>query len=139
MNENPMKQDDSSNHSTLKTTLLVVLALVAVAGIAYSAYAWMQNQKLSSDLTTKNNQIADLQKQQTPPTPTTQSNIVTISAWGIKFQEVASLADTQVKHYARTSNDHPPQNYYGLSTARVEALGTSCTTLPLSDIVILQR
>ncbi|GAA2048964.1 hypothetical protein GCM10009839_63400 [Catenulispora yoronensis] len=68
---NPLKQDGSSNRSTLKTTLLVVLALVAVASIGYSIYAWMQNRQLSNDVTNKNNQIATLQKQQTPPAKTT--------------------------------------------------------------------
>lgn len=76
MNENPIH--NSMNHDgapvrrkTWMTITTIVLAVIAVAGIAYSVYAWQQNQKLTSDVTAKNNQIATLQKQQTSPMKTT--------------------------------------------------------------------
>lgn len=76
MNENPihnpMNHDGTlGRRKTWMTITAIVLAVVAIAGIVYSVYAWQQNQKLTSDVTAKNNQIADLQKQQTPPAKTT--------------------------------------------------------------------
>lgn len=78
MNENPlthnsMKQDGAAGRrKALMTAGAIALALVAVASIAFSVYAWQQNRQLTADLATKNNQIADLQKQksgQTTPAP----------------------------------------------------------------------
>lgn len=75
LTHNPMKQDNpAGRHKALLVTGAIVLAFVAIAAIAYSVYAWQQNRQLSSDISTKNNQIAELQKQKTTPTtkPTTQ-------------------------------------------------------------------
>ena len=77
MNEdrhNPLNQGDADNRrKTWMTVAVVVLAIITLAGIAYSVYAWQQNQKLSVDVTAKNNQIADLQKQASVPARTTSS------------------------------------------------------------------
>jgi hypothetical protein len=69
-----MKGDGANNRrKTLTITTIIILAVLAIAGVAYSVYAYQQNHKLSDDITTKNSQIADLQKKQatrTTPTPT---------------------------------------------------------------------
>jgi len=73
LTHNPMNQGDSGSRRKTLTIMAIVLAIIAVAGIAYSVYAWQQNRQLSSDITNKNTQIATLQKQQTTqttPTPT---------------------------------------------------------------------
>ncbi len=77
MNENPLthtpiKQDGTAGRrKSLLITGAVVLALIAIAAVAYSVYAWQQNRQLSTDITTKNTQIADLQKQKTTSSPVT--------------------------------------------------------------------
>jgi hypothetical protein len=52
------------------TATAIILAVVALAGITYSIYAWQQNRQLSADVASKNNQIADLQKQASTPAKT---------------------------------------------------------------------
>ena len=77
LTHNPLNQGGAGRRKTWMTATAIVLAVVAVAGIAYSVYAWQQNQKLSADVTAKNNQIADLQKQANTPTKTTTSTTTT--------------------------------------------------------------
>lgn len=74
LTHNPMKQDGSTGRRKIwMVTAAVILAVIAIAGIAYSVYAWQQNQKLSDDVTAKNKQIADLQKQETSSSSSTSS------------------------------------------------------------------
>lgn len=75
MNEKPLTNSTIPSHSSshhLKIWV-IILAIIATAGIGYSVYAWLQYRQLSSDITSKNNQIADLQKQKSDLSNSTAS------------------------------------------------------------------
>lgn len=77
LTHNPMKQDGAAGRQkSLLITGAIVLAAVTIAAVSYSVYTWQQNRQLSADVTTKNNQIAELQKQTAPAktTPSTTPN-----------------------------------------------------------------
>jgi len=70
LTHNPLKQGGADNRrKALTITTITILAVLAIASVAYSVYAWQQNRQLSADVSTKNTQIATLQKQRsmTPP------------------------------------------------------------------------
>jgi hypothetical protein len=78
-----------------------------VAGVSVSIYAWQQNRQLSADVTTKNSQIAELQKQASAPaktTPTTQptpapaATYLDIKEFGVKIKLSDDIKDA-VYHY----------------------------------------
>ena len=92
LTHNPLNQGGADNRrKTWMTTAVIVLAVITLAGIAYSVYAWQQNQKLSADVTTKNNQIADLQKQANTPTKTTTSTTTTQPAPTATYLDIKEM------------------------------------------------
>jgi hypothetical protein len=134
-----LKKNNSIGSVHIIIIATAVVALVGVVGfLGWNAY---QSKNSASTAPT----TSETPKPSNPDTPSetpitpTESNVVKLDNWGVKFTLVDSLASTEVKYFARTTADTPPQEYYGLSTARVEALGGNCAELPFSDIVILQR
>ncbi|HEV2639386.1 MAG TPA: hypothetical protein VGX23_29885 [Actinocrinis sp.] len=103
LTHNPMKHDGTvGRRKPLLVTGAIVLAVIAIAAIAYSVYAWQQNDKLSDDITAKNAQIATLQKQKaaqttsspapTPvPTPSPTTGSFKLSELGIQIVNVPVL------------------------------------------------
>ncbi|MEZ0111669.1 hypothetical protein ABH920_005687 [Catenulispora sp. EB89] len=84
LTHNPLKHDGAAGRQkSLLITSAIVLGVIAVAAIAFSVYAWQQNRQLSSDVTAKNNQIAELQKQAAPAktTPTTTPTTDPYAGW----------------------------------------------------------
>ncbi|MFJ5234539.1 hypothetical protein ACIQBJ_32130 [Kitasatospora sp. NPDC088391] len=114
LTHNPMKQNGpAGRRKSLLITGAIVLALIAIAAIAYSVYAWQQNRQLSSDVSTKNTQIADLQKQKTTSssTPTTsptttpadpyagwQSATLKYEKLNLKYPSTWKLTDTSTPY-----------------------------------------
>jgi hypothetical protein len=115
---------------------LAALAVVAVAAVAFSVYAYQQNQKLASDITTKNSQIAELQKQasapaKTTPTPTSTPTPATtsfkLSELGIQIVNVpASISDL---NFAINPGGTDPSDYISakISTLSLSKLDQNCS------------
>jgi len=84
--------------------LVILLALIAVAGIGYSAYAWTQNNTLQSSVTSKDTQIKNLDAQvstlkstSTTTTTTTATNtagnVISIRELGLSITVPDSIKD----------------------------------------------
>lgn len=91
----------------LKVFLIVLLALIAVAGIGYSAYAWNQNKSLQSDVTSRDAQIASLNSQvstlktaETTPVAVTATvgNVINIRELGLSITVPDSIKDISYRY-----------------------------------------
>jgi flagellar basal body-associated protein FliL len=137
---NMPKKNNSIGSAHIIIISIVVVALMGVVGfLGWNALQSKDNASTASTTSETQKEEESETPTTTTPTTSTESNVIKLDSWGVKFMLVESLTSTQAKYYARTTADTPPQEYYGFSTARVEALGGNCSTLPLSDIVILQR
>jgi len=119
---------------------LTVLGLASVIAVGFSIYIYQQNNKLSSDITNKNAQIATLQKQQTTqttpaptptptptPTPAPVAASFKLSELGIQIVNVpASISDL---NYAANPAGTDPSDYVSaaISTLSLSKLDPSCS------------
>jgi hypothetical protein len=153
MNEQPTytppTEPIKSNNKTskiLKTWGVILLAIVALGGIGYSAYAWQQNTSLQNSVVQKNDEnkrLAEenqkLKQAESQPTSENNEDFLVIDDWNIKFELTDSLKTTEVKYYARTTSDTPQQSYYAFTTARILDIGGKCSEQTFGDTILLYR
>src|SRR5687767_796373 len=130
------KTNNSIGSAHIIIVSVVVVVLMGVVGfLGWNAF----QDKNNASTAPTTSETPKKEEPETPTTPAPSESNVKLDSWGVKFTLAESLASTQVKYYARTTADTPPQEYFGFTTSRVEALGGECTKKPFHDIAILIR
>ncbi len=128
------------NNSIGSAHVIIITAIVVVLVGAVGYLGWNAVQNKNNSSTTPTTSGTENDEPETPSENTntpTETNVVKLEDWGVKFTLVESLASTQVKYEAETHDRQAPA--YAFTTARVEALGGECVKEPFGDTAILIR
>ncbi len=137
MNENPTTTSDKSikakkSYSWLGAGGVIVLMLIALVGIGFSAYSWKHNRSLASTIDANNTQIQDLNNKVSSltasvanaqkATATTSNNVIAIKELGIKLTVPDSLSDLTYSYTSATVKD-------GATSTKIENANLSTKTI----------
>jgi len=127
----------------LKVTGIVFLVLLLLGASGFSAYTWMQNTQLKTDLSSRNTKIDDLNKQvakltaddktasQTQQTDTT-SNTLKIAELGISITLPDAAKDATYSYTGKTSTSGVDTSTVSISTKTLTDLDSACSSFGIA-------
>ena len=137
MNENPTTTSDKSiktkkSYNWLGVSGIIILMLIALVGLGFSAYSWKHNRSLASTIDANNTQIQDLNNKVSSltvsvsnaqkVTATTSNKVVAIKELGIKLTVPDSLNDLTYSYTSATVKD-------GATSTKIENANLSTKTI----------
>lgn len=130
------KNNSIGSAQVIIITAIVVVLAGAVGYLGWNAYQGKYGASTASTIS-ETSKTTDTNTPSETANTQTETNVVKLDSWGVKFTIVESLAGTQVKYKAETQDRQTTA--YVFTTARVEALGGECAKAPFGDLVSLIR
>ncbi len=120
--------------------LLAAVAVVALAGLAYSVFSWQQNQGLKSDLVSQKTQISELKEEVTSLRATLEeaedaADAADDSSADIEVSTTTAAVDGEVGEVINTTNGTIKVNSFR-ETSLEETTTSSDSTEPLLELDI---
>jgi Tfp pilus assembly protein PilV len=135
--ERPIIDKTKKNFKGLKIFAVIILSILMLGGAGYSAYAWQQNQNLSSSSNTQKNTIKDLEQQlsslkNSGVTNNTQlvGNTVSLRELGISITVPDSVKDLTYSYssYASGSSKRESVSFSTKALTDKYAAESECTS-----------